>query len=104
MIFLGARRYLPEDHGYRRARAAFDMNEEWGLPPERPTGEEIFRWGAQRSQFLANGGVENSSEDPVKLHGVKRESIFFQLPYWKVWMSNYFFSSCVSISGFLKAI
>ena len=104
MIFLGARRYLPEDHRYRRARAAFDMNEEWGLPPERPTGEEIFRWGTQCSQFLANGGVENSSEDPVKLHGVKRESIFFQLPYWKVWMSNYFFSSCVSISGFLKAI
>ena len=50
----------------------------------RPTCEEVFRWGTQRSSFLANGGLENSDDDPVKLHGVKRCSIFFLLPYWKV--------------------
>ena len=31
-----------------------------------------------------DGGVENLDEDPVKLHGVKRCSILFDLPYWKV--------------------
>lgn len=84
MIFLGARRYLPGDHRFRRARTTFNMNEEWLLAPQRPSGEEVLRWGSQRSQFLANGGVQNSNEDPVKLHGVKRQSIFFQLPYWEV--------------------
>jgi len=84
MIFLGGRRYLPEDHRFRRARAAFNLNQEWQLPPQRPTGEEVLRWGCQRSQFLADGGVENSDCDPMKLHGVKRRSIFFDLPYWKV--------------------
>src|SRR5450759_1521849 len=49
MIYMGARRYLPEDHRFRSARAAFNLNEEWDLPPERPTGEEVLRWGAERS-------------------------------------------------------
>ena len=28
--------------------------------------------------------MENSTEDPVKLHGVKRRSTFYDLPYWEV--------------------
>ena len=54
------------------------------MAPDRPTGEEILQWGTARSNFLAGGGAENSNGDPVKLHGVKRRSIFFDLPYWKV--------------------
>jgi len=84
MICLGGRRYLPENHQFRRARMSFNNQQEWQLPPARPTGEEVLRWGTQRSNFLRDGGVENSDEDPVKLHGVKRCSIFFLLPYWKV--------------------
>ena len=84
MIYLGSRRYLQGDHRFRRARAAFNNHQEWRLPPEAPTGEEVLRWGTQRSQFLSDGGVENSNTDPVKLHGVKRRSILFDLPYWKV--------------------
>ena len=30
------------------------------------------------------GGVENSEDDPVRLHGVKRRSVLFDLPYWQV--------------------
>lgn len=81
---MGARRYLPKDHRFRSARAAFNLNEEWNLPPERPAGEEVLRWGAKRSQFLVDGGIANSREDPVRLHGGKRRSIFFNLPYWQV--------------------
>jgi len=84
MIYLGGRRYLHEAHRFRRERASFNREQEWQLPPQRPTGEEVLRWGSQRSDFLRNGGVENSDADPVKLHGVKRRSIFFDLPYWKV--------------------
>jgi len=84
MVYLGGRRYLQEDHRFRRARCAFNNDQEWDLAPDRPTGEEVLRWGTERMQFLNNGGVENSNEDPVKFHGVKRRSILFDLPYWKV--------------------
>jgi len=83
-IYLGGRRYLPENHRFRRARASFNNQQEWQLPPERLTGEEVCRWGTERSRFLRNGGVENADDDPVKLHGVKRCSVFFLLHYWKV--------------------
>lgn len=84
MIYLGGRRYLELDHRFRRARAAFNNYPEDGFAPEAPTGDEVLRWGTERSEFLRNGGVENSNLDPVKYHGVKRRSILFDLPYWKV--------------------
>lgn len=87
MIYLGGRRFLPGDHRFRRAKAAFNNHQEWSMGPDRPTGEEVLVWGTARSSFLADGGVENSNGDPVKLHGVKRRSIFFDLPYWKVQLS-----------------
>lgn len=62
---------MPEDHRFRRVRTAFNLNEEWDLPPKRPTREEILRWDAEHSKFLADGGIENSHEDPMKLYGVK---------------------------------
>jgi len=63
---------------------SFNNEQEWELPPSRPIAEEVFRWGTEKSNFLANGGVKNSDNDPMKWHGVKRASIFFLLPYWKV--------------------
>jgi hypothetical protein len=84
MIFLGGRRFLHMDHRFRRALAAFNNHPELDMAPERPSGEEVLTWGTERSEFLAAGGQENSYEDPVKRHGVKRRSILFDLPYWKV--------------------
>jgi hypothetical protein len=84
MIFLGGRRFLCAEHRFRRAKAAFNNHQEWHMAPDRPTGEEVLRWGTERADFIAEGGAENSNEDPVKLHGVKRRSILFDLPYWKV--------------------
>ena len=90
MIYLGGRRFLAADHRFRRAKAAFNNHQEWCMGPDRPTGEEVLEWGTARSTFLADGGVENSNGDPVKLHGVKRRSIFFNLPYWKVQCTAWF--------------
>jgi hypothetical protein len=84
MIYLGGRRFLAPGHRFRRAKAAFNNHQEWQVAPDRPTGEEILQWGMARSNFIPDGGAENSAGDPVKLHGVKRRSIFFDLPYWKV--------------------
>ena len=84
MVYLGNRRFLPDGHRFRRARAAFNNRSEHSRFPQRRTGVEIMRQGMERSQFLRNGGVEDSNDDPVKQHGVKRVSILYALPYWKV--------------------
>ena len=82
MVYLGARRFLDAAHPFRRARMAFNNHVEWQMAPDRPTGEEILRWGIEREEFLRSGSVKNSESDPVRLHGVKKRSIFFDLPYW----------------------
>ena len=92
MIYLGNRRFLPEGHRFRRARAAFDNNQEHATFPPRRTGAEILEQGRSRVAWLRDGGVEDSPEDPVKEHGIKRVSILFALPYWKV--SGIIFGSC----------
>lgn len=84
MIYLGSRRYLPRDHRFRRARAAFNNHPEYGDYPARRSGTGILEQGRKRAMWLRDGGVEDSDADPVKRHGVKRASIFYALPYWKV--------------------
>jgi hypothetical protein len=37
-----------------------------------------------RQEFLANGGRENSNNNPVHVYGVKRKNILYELEYWKV--------------------
>ena len=80
MIFLGGRRFLGMHHRFRRSLAAFNNHLELDMAPERPSGREV----------LAAGGQESSIEDPVKRHDVKRRSLLFDLPYWKV---------CIIIDG-----
>ena len=84
MVYLGSRRFLPPTHRYRRCRAAFNGEAEHQPPPVRRSGAQVLAEGRQGSEFLRNGGVEDSAADPVKEHGVKRASILFALPYWKV--------------------
>jgi hypothetical protein len=48
------------------------------------TGEETARCGIEWQEFLRNGGRENSKEDPVRKHGIKRQSCLDELLYWRV--------------------
>lgn len=84
MVYLGARRFLPLDHRYRRCRATFNNATEELGSPRRRTGAEILEQGRERADFLRQGGVVDSDGDPVKRHRVKRTSILYALPYWKV--------------------
>lgn len=84
MVFLGHRRFLPPNHTFRRARQAFNNQPEAASHPQRRDGSVIFNQGRERSEWLRNGGAEDTENDPVKLHGVKRASILYALPYWKV--------------------
>ena len=84
MVYLGSRRFLPTNHRFCRCRSAFNGEAKHRPTPGKRTGSQIQADGRMRSEFLRNGGVEDSAADPVKLHGVKRASILFALPYWKV--------------------
>ena len=84
MVYLGAWRFLPFNHRYRRCRATFNnAREELGIPRRR-TGAEILEQGRERADWLRQGGVVDNDGDHVKQHGVKRGSILYALPYWKV--------------------
>ena len=84
MVYLGSRRFLPAAHRFRRARASFNGDSEHRPMPQRRPCTQILEEGRERSEWLRNGGIEDSEGDPVKRHGVKRPSILFALPYWKV--------------------
>lgn len=84
MVYLGSRRWLPQEHRFRRARVAFDGNSERREPPVRPSGHNILRMAEERELYLIDGGHEDGEDDPVKVHEVKRRSVLFDLPYWAV--------------------
>ena len=84
MLYMGGRRLLCGEHRFRRSRQAFNGLPEFNPPPGRPSGQDILDRGESRAAFLESGGEDEDDEDPVKVHGVKRASILFQLPYWKV--------------------
>ena len=82
------RRYLPQDHYFRAADAAFD-NEANDLVEETPlTGNQIIRRGKLSEAYIDGGGMEKDNDFPAKEHGVKRVSALYQLPYWRVSAAN----------------
>ena len=82
------RRYLQGDHYFRGAVAAFDdePNHELEAPPL--TGNQTIRRGYESEAYIDSGGLEKDKDFPAKVHGVKRVSALFQLPYWRVRLLN----------------
>ena len=78
------RRYLPEDHYFRGAVAAFDNEANVDTEEEPLTGNQTIRRGAQSERYIDSGGLEKDDAYPAKEHGVKRVSALYQLPYWRV--------------------
>ena len=77
------RRFLPEDHPWRRPCPEFGMREETRPPPPKVTAAEILRWGHSR-ECWKRAGEGPASSDPARVHGIKRISSLFELPYWQV--------------------
>ena len=82
------RRYLPEDHYFRAADAAFDGEANHDIAEEPLTGNQTIRRGRESEAYLDAGGMERDAEFPAKMHGVKRVSALYQLPYWRVSFPN----------------
>ena len=87
------RRYLPPDHYFRGADAAFDGEACHEVEVGPLTGNQTIRRGAQSEAYLDGGGTEKDAEFPGKVHGVKRVSALYQLPYWRVSLPN--FTTCI---------
>ena len=86
---MGGRRLLYEGHRLHRSRASFNDLPEFNPPHGRPSGRDIMEHGEERAAFLEFGGEADDDNDPVKVHGVKQASILFELPYWKVSITQY---------------
>lgn len=78
------RRYLHENHYFRGDFAAFDYGAERGVESDCLSGNQTIRYGRESESFINNGGTERDHDFPAKVHGVKRVSALFQLPYWRV--------------------
>lgn len=78
------RMYLPEVHPLRDNEVHFRGRAEHRVAPPRMTGTETRHCGEERERWLREGGVIGAADDPVKVHGVKRLSALFTLPYWEV--------------------
>ena len=92
------RRYLPQDHYFRAAGAAFD-NEAMAEIEEQPlTGNQTIRRGKESEGYIEGGGTEKDNEFLAKVHGVKRVSALYQLPYWRV-SATYLMCTCIARLG-----
>ncbi|KAI0501991.1 hypothetical protein KFK09_016936 [Dendrobium nobile] len=83
--YMGHRRWLPENHLFRRQKQYFDNTEEIRKAPRRNTGSDILQklqnvqFDLGKSRSLKRGRTVEFSEH----HIWKKKSIFFELPYWE---------------------
>ena len=75
------RRYLPRDHYFRGAVAAFDNEANDEIEEEPLSGNQTIRRGYQLEAYIDGGGTEKDEGFSAKEHGVKRVSALYQLPY-----------------------
>jgi hypothetical protein len=67
-----------------RAKEYFNGQIENREMPSRVSVKDQVRYGKEYVAWKAAGNRDNGPRDPSKKHGVKRNSILFKLPYWKV--------------------
>jgi hypothetical protein len=85
------RRWLLKTHKYRSARMKvhFDGEVENRQKPRAISIEEQLQYAAEYEAWKAAGNREGGPGDPSKAHNVKRKSILYRLPYWKVSHNNH---------------
>ncbi|XP_074323278.1 uncharacterized protein LOC141660213 [Apium graveolens] len=79
MCYQGHRRYLPLHHPYRRQKAAFNGQQEFGQPRRTLSGEEVL---VEQEQIKFEFGKKMKKAKKVESPW-KKKSVFFELEYWK---------------------
>ena len=82
-IYCGHHAYLKMELQYRRQKSRFNGQEENREAPSTITSDYIIQNAEKRMQFIENGGILGSKNDPLNGCGVKRLCIFYKLPYFK---------------------
>lgn len=83
----GSRRWLPSKHPFRSKECAkyFDGQPESRPAPPRMSSKDRQCWGKAARQYFSRTGTKATDDAcPTKIHGVKRETALYQLPYWNV--------------------
>jgi hypothetical protein len=83
IVYLGMRKRLLPRHEYRTNKR-FNGSDEHGTAPPRLCSSDILHYAAERQEYLDNGGAPDGRDDPVHRTGMKRQSVLYDLPYWKV--------------------
>jgi len=78
------RKFLHMDHPFRRNKEAFIKNKkENSQPPQRLTGAEVWEKVYDLPQIIEVGPCDDKCDGFGETHNWKKQSIFWQLPYWK---------------------
>jgi hypothetical protein len=83
IVYLGMRKRLPPGHEYK-SNKRFNGEVEYKIAPPRLSSEDILKYARERKEYLGRGGAPYKRKDLVHCTGVKRQSILYSLPYWKV--------------------
>ena len=76
----------------------FNGHEEIRGKPDVVNAEEQVERAIEYKTWLDEGNKEGAVGDPSKSHGVKRKSILYNLPYWKVMVEHHLYINCLSHS------
>nr|XP_017233155.1 PREDICTED: uncharacterized protein LOC108207204 [Daucus carota subsp. sativus] len=79
LCYQGHRRYLAPHHPYRRSKAAFNGEQDFGCARQPQSGEEVLRLQEQ-IEFTFGKEVKKAKKVDCPW---KKKSIFFELEYWK---------------------
>ena len=71
------------EHPYHRQKSRFNGQEENCEAPLAMTSDYIIENGEKIMQFIKDGGICGSKNDPLNDSGVKIFFIFYKFPYFK---------------------
>lgn len=84
--YMGHRRFLHQNHSFRRNKADFDGAEERRAKPKQLCGDDILRWLNSLDGVFSKPGKHKGINEKRKRGSDQgnwvKKSIFFELPYW----------------------
>ena len=83
--YLGPRRFLPQNHRWRRNKSSFNNKVETREAPVPLTNEEVLQQYDSFEQPKLGQGTRKRKqrEEETRWHNWRKKSVFFQLPYWE---------------------
>jgi hypothetical protein len=83
--YMGHRRFLPQNHRWRRSKSSLNNLTEMREAPVPLTGDQVLQQyeSFEQPKFGTTTKKRKQREEDNRWHNWRKKSIFFQLPYWK---------------------